>query len=163
MHASISRKKALRLGQKKLQLGGGVCAHSGLLLTKDKESILLHLWSYLFQSFLFYIMHLIVEIKWHMGWIESYYTLRDGHKDIVNFLTRLVYMSWLQIQACPRFLNQQGQSVNATWIRPLPSLRREPCSHVIPGYKPMVVSHQWLMKQMFFNIWEPTSGYLRLS
>ena len=28
---------------KKLQLGSGVCAHLGLHLTKDKESILLHL------------------------------------------------------------------------------------------------------------------------
>ena len=95
----------------------------------------------------------VVEIKWHMGWInERYYALGDGQKDIVNFLTRLVYTSWLQIQAYPRFLNQQGQSVNATWIRPLPSLRHEPCSHVIPGYKPMVVSNQWVMNQMIFSI-----------
>ena len=137
---------------KKLLLGDGVCAHLGLHLTKDKESIRLHLGSYLFQYFLYYIMHLIVEIKWHMGWIESYYTLRDGHKDIVNFLTRLVYTSWLQIQACPRFPNQQGQSVNATWIHLLPSPRHEPCSHVIPGYKPMVVRNQWLMNQTFFSI-----------
>ena len=57
---------------KKLQLGDDVCAHLGLHLTKDKESILLHLWSNLFQYFLYYIMHPIVEIKWHMGWIENY-------------------------------------------------------------------------------------------
>ena len=45
MGASISRKKAVRLVKviKKLQLGDGVCAHLGLHLTKDKESILLHL------------------------------------------------------------------------------------------------------------------------
>ena len=43
MCASISNKKAVRLAQKKLQLGDGVCAHLGLHLTKDKESILLHL------------------------------------------------------------------------------------------------------------------------
>ena len=118
---------------KKLQLGDGVCAHLGLHLAKGKETTLLHLWPYLFQSFLYNIMHPIVKMKWHMGWFENYCAMRDGHKDIVNFLTRLVYMSWLQIQACPRFLNQQGQSVNATWIRLLPSPRHEPCSHVTPG------------------------------
>ena len=61
---------------KKLQLGDGVCAHLGLHLTKDKESILLHLWSYLFQYFLYYIMHRIVEIKWNMVWIENYCAMR---------------------------------------------------------------------------------------
>ena len=121
--------------------------------SKDKESILLHLWSYLFQSFLYNIMHPIVEIKWHMGWFENYCAMRDGHKDTVNFLTILVYTSWLQIQACPRFLNQQGQSVNATWIRLLPSPGHEPCSHVTPGYKPMVVSSTLLWAS---KVWQPT-------
>lgn len=96
-------------------------------------------------------MHPTVKIM-QMALIENYCAMRDGHKNIVNFLTRLVYTTWRQIQACPRFLNQQGQSVNATWIRLLPSPRHEPCSHVTPGYKPMVVSNQWLMNQIFFSI-----------
>ena len=48
---------------RKLQLGDGVCAHLGLHLTKDKESILLHLWSYLFQSFLYYGISCILLSK----------------------------------------------------------------------------------------------------
>ena len=61
---------------KKLQLGDGVCAHLGLHLTKDKESIRLHLGSYLFQYFLYHIIHRIVEIKWNMVWIENYCAMR---------------------------------------------------------------------------------------